>query len=186
MVHAKVSRALYSLKQMKNLLDGLHLKLLFSAYIKSHIDYADIFYGLCNKKTLYPLELLYKKAIRIVAGANYRHHTKPLFIKHKILPIKENSELNILKIMYRCERGNIPNCIKDIWRRNRDVSGREGRNADRFYQEVINVKYLETCPYFYFPKLFNELPDHIKMAVSEKEFTREVKSLLFERLNEVI
>ena len=43
------------------------------------------------KKTLYPLELLYKKAIRIVRGVNYRDHTMPLFIKHKILPIKENS-----------------------------------------------------------------------------------------------
>ena len=32
-----------------------------------------------------------KKAIRIVRGVNYRDHTIPLFIKHKILPIKENS-----------------------------------------------------------------------------------------------
>ena len=152
-VHSKVSRALYSLKQMKNLLDSKHLKLLFFAYVKSHIDYADIFYSLCNKKTLYPLEILYKKAIRIVSGVNYRDQTLPLFIKHKILPIRENSELNILKLMFRCDCGDLPNCIKDFWRRNREVSGREGRYADRFYQENINAKYLEKCPYFYFPRL---------------------------------
>ena len=64
-----------------------------------------------KKKTLYPLELLYKKAIRIVSGVNYRDHTMRLFIKHKILPIKENSELDILKLMFRCDCGDLPNCI---------------------------------------------------------------------------
>ena len=186
LIHSKVSRALYSLKQMKHILDGKHLKLLFSAYIKSHIDYADIFYCLCTKKTLNPLELLYKKAIRIISGVSYRDHTNPLFIQHKILPIKENSELNILKIMYRCDHNDIPNCIKDTWRRNRDISGRDGRNANKFHQEVINAKYLENSPYFYFPKLFNDLPDTIKTAVSEKEFTKKVKAFLFNRLREQI
>ena len=181
-IYSKISRSLYSLKQMRNILDCRHLKLLFCAYVKSHVDYADIFYCLATKKTLYPLEIIYKKAIRIVSGANYRDHTKPLFVANKILPINKNSELNILKIMFRCDRDDIPNCIKDNWRRNRDVSGREGRNADHFYQETINVKYLENSPLFYFPKLYNDLPNEIKLVASEKEFIKEVKHLLFERL----
>ena len=181
-VYSKISRSLYSLKMMKRLLDNRHLKLLFSAYLKSHIDYADIFYALASKKTLHPLEMIYKRAIRIISGANYRDHTKPLFISNKILPIKENSEFNILKLMFRCDRGDFPNCIKDFWRKNREISGREGRNAGKFYQETINAKYLEHCPYFYFPKLYNDFPDGYKSIVSEKEFTKAVKSYLFERL----
>ena len=86
--------------------------------------------------------------------------------------------------MFRCDCGDLPNCIKDFWRRNREVSGREGRFADRFYQETINAKYLENCPYFYYPKLYNDLPDDLKNLANEKEFTREVKSLLFSRLSE--
>ena len=84
--------------------------------------------------------------------------------------------------MFRCDRGNFPNCIKDYWRRNREVSGREGRNANNFYQESVNTKYLESFPYFLFPKLFNELPDEIKLSVNEKEFAKKTKSLLFDRL----
>ena len=59
MVHTKISRSLYTLKQMKYLLDGRHLKLLFSSYLKSHIDYCDIFYCLCNTSTLNPFEMIY-------------------------------------------------------------------------------------------------------------------------------
>jgi hypothetical protein len=90
---------------MRHLLDGLHLKLFFCAYLKSHLDYADIFYCLCNKSTLRPLELIYKKALRIMCGVGYRDHTKPLFILHNILPVKDNSDFNILKIMFRRNNG---------------------------------------------------------------------------------
>ena len=183
-VRSRISRSIYTLKQMRNILDSRHLKLLFFSYIKSHVDYSDLFYCLTNKKTIYPLEIIYKKAIRIISGADYRAHTKPLFIENKILPIKENSEFNILKLMYRCDRGNFPNCIKDFWRKNRDVSGREGRNADKFFQETIKAKYLDGCPYFYFPKLYNELPDEFKLIVTEKEFAKKVKSYLFDKLVE--
>lgn len=181
-VHSKISRSLYSLKQMKYLLDNRHLKLLFSAYIKSHVDYADIFYCLCNKQTLQPLELIYKKAIRILSGKSYLEHTLPLFILNKILPIKENATLNILKLMYRCDKGKLPNCTKDFWRRNIDVSGRESRNENKFYQEAINFKFLENHPYFYFPKLYNDLLDDFKLASNEKEFANKVKSHLFDSL----
>ena len=119
-----------------------------------------------------------------MSGANFRDHTKPLFIQNKILPIKENSEFNILKIMFRCDQGDLPNCIKDIWRKNRDVSGRDGRNADKYFQETINIKYLETSPYFYYPKLYNELPDEFKLLNTEKEFSKKLKIYLFEKLTD--
>ena len=182
-VHSKINKALYSLKQMRHLLDGLHLKLLFCAYLKSHLDYADIFYCLCNKSTLRPLELIYKKALRIMCGVGYRDHTKPLFILHNILPVKDNSDFNILKIMFRYDNGNLPRCLNDFWRRNIEVSGREGRNADKFYQETINFNYLEKHPFFYFPKLFNDLPDNIRSLDTEKEFNRQVKAVLFDNLD---
>ena len=119
---------------MKHILDGLHLKLLFCAYVKSHVDYADVFYCLCNKTTLLPLELIYKKAIRILSGSGPFDHTKPLFIQNNILPIRENQDLNILKTMFRCDKRKLPNCLIDFWRRNVDVSGREGRNSNKFFR----------------------------------------------------
>lgn len=182
LVHTKISRSLYTLKQMRNILDGRHLKLLFCAYIKSHIDYADIFYCLCSKTTLKPLELIYKRAIRILSGAGYRDHTKPLFIQHNILPIKENSDFNILKVMFRRDHNNLPSCLFNFWRRNIDVSGREGRLADNFFQETINFNYLDKHPYFYYPKLYNDLPVDIKSSEREKEFNKLIKTRLIDSL----
>ena len=181
-VHSKISRGIYSLKQMKHILDGIHLKLLFNSYIKSIVDYADIFFCLCNKSTLKPLELIYKKAIRIIAGAGYREHTKPLFKHYEILPIQENIHLNILKIMHKCDRGSLPEPILVFWQHNRDISGREGRNADKFFQETLNINYLENHPLFFFPKLYNDLNNEMKLIVKDKAFTKKVKEQLLDSL----
>jgi hypothetical protein len=181
-VHAKLSKSIYTLKQMRHLLDGNHLKLLFTSYVKSHLDYADIFYCLCNKTTLKPLELLYKRAIRIMGKKGYRDHTLPLFKDNKILPIIENSHLNILKLMFRIDQGSLPRSLTDFWRNNRDVSGRELRNAGNFYQETINHNYLEKHPLFYFPKLYNDLDIELRELLDIKEFTKKVKSQLLDNL----
>ena len=84
--------------------------------------------------------------------------------------------------MFRCDRKNLPKCLLNFWRSNRDVSGRESRNKDKFYQETINFNRLANHPYFYYPKLFNDLDDVIKSDVTEKEFIVKVKSLLLENL----
>ena len=183
-IHSKISRGIYTLKQMKNILDGQHLKLLFNSYIKSMVDYADIFFCLCNKSTIHPIEMIYKKAIRIVGGAKYRDHTKPLFKQHNILPIKENFHFNILKMMFRCDRGILPQPILSAWCRNRDISGRDGRNANKFYQTTININYLANHPLFYYPKLYNDLEDEFKneFILTEKEFAKKVKAKLFDSI----
>ena len=86
--------------------------------------------------------------------------------------------------MLRCDQGNFPDCIKKIWRKNCEVSGRDGKNADKYFQESINAKYLEGCPYFYYPKLYNDLPDEFEKINTEKEFSKKIKIYLLESLIE--
>ena len=119
-----------------------------------------------------------------MSGAAYLDHTKPLFLENKILPINENSEFNILKLMFRCDRGNLPHCLKSYWRKCMSVSGRESRNGDKFYQEKINFNYLANCPYFCYPKLYNNLPEEFRLLTDEKEFAKKVKEYLFDRYEE--
>ena len=54
LLNSKVARAVFSLNQIKLLLDNKHLKLLYSTYVKSQIDYCSNLYTLANKGTLKP------------------------------------------------------------------------------------------------------------------------------------
>ena len=84
--------------------------------------------------------------------------------------------------MYKCDRGNLPEPIQAFWCRNRDISGREGRNADKFFQETINVNYLANHPLFFFPKLYNDLENEFKLIDKEKAFTKKVKKKLLDSI----
>ena len=87
-------------------------------------------------------------------------------------------------MMFRCDPGILPQPILSAWCRNRDISGCEGRNANKFYQTTININYLENHPLFYYPKLYNDLEDELKneFILTEKEFAKKVKAKLFDSI----
>lgn len=180
MVKTKVSRAIFSLSQMKHILDKKHLKLLYSCYLRSHIDYCCNILCLCTRTSLEPLILAQKKAIRIISGANFRDHTAPLFKHENILPLLKTIDFNIYLFMHRYDRGNLPEAFRDTWRRNNHLHDHLTRNSNNFYNEGARSMTLMKHPLFYFPHLFNSLPNAFKSIEPEKEFKRKVFKMLLD------
>lgn len=81
----KISSYIFLLRQLKKY---INVKTLLSAYyalIQSHITYGVVLWG--NSTHYYKIFILQKRAIRIIAGANYQDHCKPLFLKFGIMPL---------------------------------------------------------------------------------------------------
>ena len=172
LVHSKISRAIYSLNQMKNLLDKAHLKLLYSSYIKSQIDYCSNIFMLASQASLKPIFLLQKRAIRIICGAGFRDNTLPLFKEEKILPINEIIEYNSLKFMFDYRHNNLPNSFNGTWPLNDDILPYALRNIYDFYREHLIAVYLKNHPLYYFPNLWNS-----KLRELENETNIDFKSI---------
>ena len=66
-VNKKISGALFSIKQAKNILPKASLRTLYFALIEPHLSYGILVWGNANKKTLHRTEMLQKRAIRTVA-----------------------------------------------------------------------------------------------------------------------
>ena len=73
-LRTKIGRANFTLNKMKNVLDKKHLKLLVNSYVKSYIEYNCGLLSLCNKSKLKPLEIQFKKTIRILTKAKFREY----------------------------------------------------------------------------------------------------------------
>jgi len=76
-IHSKLSRSLYSLKQVSHIFSTSILKLIYHANFHSHLNYCSNILSICNKTTLDPLIKIQKKAIRIVCKAPYNAHANP-------------------------------------------------------------------------------------------------------------
>ena len=168
LLHKKVARATFCLKQMKHILDQQHLKLLYNSYIKSHIEYCSNLFCLANKGYIKPIFILQKRAIRIICGANYRDHTQPLFQHERILPINELIKYNTFKCMFDYRQDFLPNIFHGTWQ---SCNSRRLRNDFKLCH-AKNMRLKNHHPLFAFPSLWNKIDStlNIKNLVSRKEF----------------
>jgi hypothetical protein len=173
-IHKKISKAIFTLRQMKNILNKEHLKLLYFSYIKSYIDYVNPLFCMASASTLNPILLLQKKAIRIICNKGYRDHTSELFKEEKILPIDKMIHYNISLFMYDYRHDNLPIAFDNTWSKNNQIHNYVIRNADDFYLEDVRAMFLKKQPLYYFPTVWNSLPNNLKVIISRKEFKKEI------------
>ena len=73
--------------------------------------------------------LLQKKAICICAGAGFRDHTQPLFVKLKSLTVSDINFFQTSLFMYRQNSNLLPISFSSMFRRNNDVHTYPTRQA---------------------------------------------------------
>ena len=83
---SKLSKALFFLRRAKNFISAKALTSLYFALFHPHLLYCTNILGCTNLTNLNRITILQKKAIRLVANANFLDHTEPLFKSLNILP----------------------------------------------------------------------------------------------------
>lgn len=106
----KLSRVIYLLWKLKPLVNTEYLKTAYYGLFQSHISYGLLLWGHSSHTS--DILLLQKKAVRILSGAGYLEHCKPLFIEQEILTV---ANLYIFTILIHTKTHLQEfNCRKDI------------------------------------------------------------------------
>lgn len=181
-IHGKVARTIYSLNQVKNLLDEKCLKMIYFAHFHSYFSYCSNLLCVSYEKDLKPLFILQKKAIRIITKSKSKEHTTPLFQKLSILPLHKLIYFNVLKFMFQYTRNLLPTTFDNTWVRNIDRGGYVLRNALDFYVPWRRYSYLNKHPLFNFPQEWNSLDDRFKEIETQNKFLKTLKCYILENL----
>ena len=86
-LNSKISKALYFLRNSKNLLSIKGLTAIYFALIHCHLVYANIIWSSTKESFYKCIFLKQKSAIRIISSAPYNAHTEPLFKQLNVLPL---------------------------------------------------------------------------------------------------
>ena len=115
-VNNKLSRAVYFLNKVKNVLPHKSMLTLYYSLFHCHLMYALVLWGtsLC-KNLMDKLVIKQKKAIRAVNNAKYNAHTHDLFVSDKVLKINELVKLEQLKMMYKSYTSDLPQPLLEIF-----------------------------------------------------------------------
>ena len=107
-VASRVACGVGVLNRARNLLPRNLLLMLYYTLIYPYLTYCNIVWGGAAVTHLSKLVTKQKLAIRIVSGCHYLEHTKPLFIKHRILTLDNIHIFLTAQFMYRFKNLLLP------------------------------------------------------------------------------
>ena len=103
-VSAKISKTIGIMKQIKHYVPSYILKLIYQSLIMCKLSYGILVWGK-NPSNLVKLQ---KKAVRIIANANFNAHTEPIFKDLKLLRVDDLYNLKILTFYYNYINHKLP------------------------------------------------------------------------------
>jgi hypothetical protein len=97
---SKLTRSLFLLKRVKNIISANSLRKLYSSLFHSHLLYCSNILSCTSQSNINKILTLQKKAIRVITNSPHSAHTGPLFSSTRILPFDKLLTYNRLLFMH--------------------------------------------------------------------------------------
>ena len=152
-VTSSVSRSLGVIKRVRSFLPIPVLKTLYSTLILPHLTYGLKLWGV-NRK---PIEMLQKRAVRVITLSKYFAHTSPLFKKHSLLKLEDIYKIQCLKLHYKIERGVVPEFFRSFTIHNWNIHDHFTRGRNDLRPTKVKSNWLR----HFLPRLVLETPGEL-------------------------
>ena len=182
---------MYILRSSKNLLSTKARKAVYYALFHCNLIYCIPIWSCAAQKLIANLQILQKKAIRIVKDTKYNAHTEPIFKELNILPLDLLIKFFSLQFMQHYIQGFLPALFDSVWltneeRRPEDIQ-RILRNSNQLAIPFTRLVSLSKHPFVNLPKTWIDFTnENIKIIRNKIEFKFELKKLLLSQLSSVV
>lgn len=155
-LQSKISKGIYLLNRVKNILPRKALKSLYYAYVHSHLTYCPIILSCSSSTDVTKIFKLQKKAIRIISHSAYNAHTSPLFKKMQILPLHKIIQQSKLIFMHSYHYKYAPSTFNNTWFTNSERNvPMELRNQYDYTLPRANSENFKKFPLYSLPLTWN-------------------------------
>jgi hypothetical protein len=170
-VTAKLSKSLYILNRVKQLISPSSQRKLYFSLFHSHLLYCINILSCTSQTNINRISVLQKKAVRVISKANYNAHSTPLFLENKILPFDKLIKLHRLLFMHSIAYEYAPATFENTWTKNntRDT-GHVLRNQDYFTLPLVRIEFFRKFPIYSLANEWNNLGDNIRLQQNRTTF----------------
>ena len=175
---SKLSKNLYLLRSIKNIVPNWAMRDLFFAYINNNITYGLSIWGpMCLSRDLDRVRVLHKKGLRVLGNVSSHAPTNPIVKQYRILKLDDIVELELSKFAYRLTHNLLPKPVSNLFNRGADYHQYNTRNRNnpivsRHKYALYNKSFLCRTPV-----VWAELPIDLKSSKSLGYFTSKSKKL---------
>ena len=167
---SKVSKGLYSINKVKNVLPHSALRNLYYALIHCHFNYCIPIWG--NSPSLEKLFKLQKRAVRIINKTSYRAHTDPLFKADNILKLTDLYKLSSSLLIFDYKHDRLPISFNNYF----SYPNRHTRQFLDVHTNVPRTDFSAMSPFHSIPKHWNNLLNNVKDITSRPLFINSLKN----------
>ena len=139
------------------------MKALYYSLIYSHLTYGSLLWGnSTSTKEFKAINLLHKKAIRLVVNSEYNSPTDPICREHRLLNTSNIVEAETSKFMYSFFHNLLPKPLNSIFTKGVDVHNYETRYREN--PQSVKRKYAQLDHSFMAkgPNVWQNIPNDIK------------------------
>lgn len=167
----KIHSGIYALSKMAFVCNTKTLKMIYFAYIHSHISFGICLFGSASQCKMNKILVLQKKALRIILNLKYNDSVKEHFSRLKILTVYGQYILDTVMIV----RGETDTPIKDA-----PVHSYNTRGKREIVKEHHRLKFFEKKPTYIGNLFLRHLPKRFKEEKNIKKFKKQIKEYLIE------
>ena len=109
------------------------MKTRYSSLIASHLQYCTLLWANSRVTNIRKLQLLQKKAIRIITSSHYIAHTDPLFSTTKLLKLDDLYKYKLGIFMHKVTHCQLPQNMSSMFLRIDNIHSHQLRNQNAYY-----------------------------------------------------
>ena len=168
---------------MRNVLPAACLSKLYFAFIQPHLLYGIEVYANAYKTSLDKLCKLNNKLLRILLYKNITTPTNELYAAMNVLPIPILHEMQLLTLIHKWyyHKGSLPEIFQNYFTLNNCVHHYNTRRDTHLHVPVGNTTFGQRCTAYRGGKLWNSLPEYLKINMSLAVFKKKMFKYLLER-----
>ena len=127
------------------------------------------------------VNVVQKRAVRIINNVGFLAHTNMLFYKCNILKISDLHLYNIGIFMYELSKDNLPDAFVPFFQRNNTIHSYPTRQSNHFHLPRTRTVFANKTIIFTGPKFWNSLYNEIVESPSINSLKRKLRCFLLSK-----
>ena len=175
-IQSKIIPFIFALKRIRHFISDRTAMNMYFAYVQSRLLYMNVIYHAAPNYLIESLEIIQRKALRIVLKKDWYCSKKDLY-SFNCLPVSQLCEVSSLVLLFKI----INNCCKNnvVIRTMSEIHNFNTRNRSNFAIDITNTQL--GAQNFYIRSLvsYNNIPTYIRNARSISAFKTKLKEFFY-------
>ena len=157
----KLSKCIGILSKARRKLQKSSLISLYYSFAFPYFIYCNHVWGSTYQTNLNNVVLVQKTLIRIITCSPFRAHTEPLMCANRLLSLSIINMNMTCIFVYQCLNGCVPDIFNDFYACNRNIHGRETRQASNLDAPYGRLDIRQNSMKIHGANMWNSIPENV-------------------------